>query len=79
MSSLSPVHTIGSQIVEALRLHRKLGARPSARARNDRSVAAGRNPATRDKMIDRYTFEFSGGMRQRGDDRHGAGLQPRKS
>ncbi|MBK1793238.1 ABC transporter ATP-binding protein [Devosia sp. WQ 349] len=63
MSSLSPVHTIGSQIDEVLRLHVKL----SKRAARDRTVELLRqveipNPA---EMADRYTFEFSGGMRQR--------------
>ncbi|MFC0008643.1 ABC transporter ATP-binding protein [Devosia nitrariae] len=63
MSSLSPVHTIGSQIIEALRLHRRLDAR-AARAETVellRQVEI-RDPET---MVDRYTFEFSGGMRQR--------------
>jgi peptide/nickel transport system ATP-binding protein len=63
MSSLSPVHTIGSQIVEALRLHRKLSKREARTATIDllRQVEIP-NP---DRMVDRYTFEFSGGMRQR--------------
>jgi peptide/nickel transport system ATP-binding protein len=63
MSSLSPVHTIGSQIVEALRLHRRLGKRAAREAAIDllRQVEIP-DPG---RMIDRYTFEFSGGMRQR--------------
>jgi peptide/nickel transport system ATP-binding protein len=63
MSSLSPVHTIGSQIIEALRLHRKLDRRAAkAEAINLlRQVEI----ADADTMVDRYTFEFSGGMRQR--------------
>ena len=63
MSSLSPVHTIGSQIMEALRLHRKLSKREARAATIDllRQVEIP-NP---EKMVDRYTFEFSGGMRQR--------------
>ena len=63
MSSLSPVHTIGSQIVEALRLHRKMDKREARTATIDllRQVEI----PDPDKMIDRYTFEFSGGMRQR--------------
>ena len=63
MSSLSPVHTIGAQIVEALQLHRKLDKK-AARAETIellRQVEIA-DPET---MIDRYTFEFSGGMRQR--------------
>ncbi|WP_108397546.1 ABC transporter ATP-binding protein [Devosia submarina] len=63
MSSLSPVHTIGSQIDEMVRLHVGL----DKRAARDRTVELlGQveipNPA---EMANRYTFEFSGGMRQR--------------
>lgn len=63
MSSLSPVHTIGSQIVEALRLHRRLG-KNAARAATIDLLRQVEIPDP-DRMIDRYTFEFSGGMRQR--------------
>ncbi|HEX3350697.1 MAG TPA: ABC transporter ATP-binding protein [Acetobacteraceae bacterium] len=63
MSSLSPVHTIGSQIAESVRLHTRLDAR-AARAR---VVELLRHVEIADpeRMFDRYTFEFSGGMRQR--------------
>jgi peptide/nickel transport system ATP-binding protein len=63
MTSLSPVHTIGSQIVEALRLHRRMDKR-EARAE---AIALLKQVeiANAEAMIDRYTFEFSGGMRQR--------------
>jgi peptide/nickel transport system ATP-binding protein len=63
MSSLSPVHTIGSQIVEALRLHRQMDKK-QARAETIELLRQVEIPNP-DKMIDRYTFEFSGGMRQR--------------
>ncbi len=63
MSSLSPVHTIGSQIVEALRLHRPLTKR-QARAETIELLRQVEIPDPH-KMLDRYTFEFSGGMRQR--------------
>ncbi|MGV3574903.1 MAG: ABC transporter ATP-binding protein [Devosia sp.] len=63
MSSLSPVHTIGSQIVEALRLHRNM-TKAEARAETIELLRQVEIPNP-DKMIDRYTFEFSGGMRQR--------------
>ncbi len=43
MSSLSPVHTIGSQIVEAIRLHTALDRRPG-QAAGDRAAAPGRDP-----------------------------------
>ena len=63
MSSLSPVHTIGDQIVETIRLHEPVTKR-EARAR---AVELLRRVEIRDPegAIDRYTFEFSGGMRQR--------------
>ena len=63
MSSLSPVHTIGSQIVEVLRLHQDMN-RTEAR---ERTIALLRDVEIdrAEEMIDRYTFEFSGGMRQR--------------
>jgi len=63
MSSLSPVHTIGDQIGEAIRLHESV-SRKEARARAIellRKVEIA-NP---DKTVDRYPFEYSGGMRQR--------------
>jgi peptide/nickel transport system ATP-binding protein len=63
MSSLSPVHTIGSQIIEALRLHRRMDRR-QARAETIELLRQVEIPDPQ-KMIDRYTFEFSGGMRQR--------------
>ncbi|MFY7960056.1 MAG: ABC transporter ATP-binding protein [Elsteraceae bacterium] len=63
MSSLSPVHTIGNQIIEALRLHEPL----SKREARDRAIDLLKKveiprPET---AIDRYPFEYSGGMRQR--------------
>ncbi len=63
MSSLSPVHTVGNQIIEVLRLHLKM-SKAEARARCIELLAQVEipNPAV---AIDRYTFEFSGGMRQR--------------
>ncbi|MBR0648813.1 ABC transporter ATP-binding protein [Roseomonas terrae] len=63
MSSLSPVHRIGDQIGEAVRLH--LGvSRREARSRAAELLAQVEIPDPRN-AIDRYTFEFSGGMRQR--------------
>ncbi|MAQ84228.1 MAG: ABC transporter ATP-binding protein [Maritimibacter sp.] len=63
MSSLSPVHTIGSQIVEAIRLHRDVPKKEAKQMAVDslRQVEIP-NP---EKAVDRYAFEFSGGMRQR--------------
>ncbi len=63
MSSLSPVHTIGSQIIEAVRLHAPLDA-AAARLRAIELLAQV-EITDPERMIDRYAFEFSGGMRQR--------------
>jgi peptide/nickel transport system ATP-binding protein len=63
MSSLSPVHTVGSQIIEAVRLHRRVGKR-AARAATIELLRQVELPDP-DRTIDRYTFELSGGMRQR--------------
>ncbi len=63
MSSLSPVHTVGDQIMEVLRLH--LGMKKAeARARAVELLTQVEIPNP-DTAVDRYTFEFSGGMRQR--------------
>ncbi len=63
MSSLSPVHTIGAQIIETIRLHEPI-SKTEARAR---AIELLRRTEIQSPeiAIDRYTFEFSGGMRQR--------------
>ncbi len=63
MSSFSPVHTIGSQIGDVLRLHRGLRGEALRRAMADLLDKVGIPNAAR--AIDRYPHEFSGGMRQR--------------
>jgi peptide/nickel transport system ATP-binding protein len=63
MSSLSPSHTIGNQIDEVIQLHQDLDSK-AARARTAellRQVEIA-DPA---RMAERYSFEYSGGMRQR--------------
>jgi peptide/nickel transport system ATP-binding protein len=63
MSSLSPVHRIGTQIGEALRIHFGiLGNEQRERVLELLRQVEIPRPET---AIDRYTFEFSGGMRQR--------------
>jgi peptide/nickel transport system ATP-binding protein len=63
MSSLSPVHTIGNQIEEALQLHRPTG-REEARALIEAMLArvGFKDPA---RAYGLYSFELSGGLRQR--------------
>ena len=63
MTSLNPVYTVGEQIAEALRLHRKL----SRRAAREGAVEAMREVAIPDpaRRADDYPHQLSGGMRQR--------------
>jgi peptide/nickel transport system ATP-binding protein len=63
MASLSPVYTIGQQIDEAIRLHRPVG-KAEARARAIEVLAQVKIPRP-EHAVNRYPFEFSGGMRQR--------------
>ena len=63
MTALNPVHTVGHQVAEPLRLHRRLSAaeaRKQAIALLDR---VGIPDAAR--RIDAYPHQFSGGQRQR--------------
>ncbi|HXM35957.1 MAG TPA: ABC transporter ATP-binding protein, partial [Pyrinomonadaceae bacterium] len=63
MTSLNPVYTVGEQIAEALRLHRKL-SRKAARAA---AIAAMREVSIPDpaRRVNDYPHQLSGGMRQR--------------
>lgn len=63
MSSLSPVHTIGDQIGETIRLHEKV-SKKEARERTIELLRKVEIPNP-EVAIDRYPFEYSGGMRQR--------------
>ncbi|WP_205857710.1 ABC transporter ATP-binding protein, partial [Phytoactinopolyspora endophytica] len=63
MTSLSPVHTIGGQIVEAVRLHTDLDVE-AAKARTIEALEHVGLPRPADRY-DAYTFQLSGGMRQR--------------
>jgi oligopeptide/dipeptide ABC transporter ATP-binding protein len=63
MTSLNPVFTVGEQIAEALRLHRKLSRADARRA----TIEAMREVAIPDpaRRADDYPHQLSGGMRQR--------------
>ena len=63
MTSLSPVHTIGNQIQEAIRLHQKVDKR-EARKRAIEALRRVQLPQP-ERQIDSYPHELSGGMRQR--------------
>ena len=63
MTSLSPVHTIGNQIVEAIRLHKTKDKREAKQIALDMIDKVGiSNPSQR---FDEYPHQLSGGMRQR--------------
>jgi peptide/nickel transport system ATP-binding protein len=63
MTALNPVHTVGRQIAEPLRLHRGLSA---ARARKEAAALLDRvGIADAARRIDAYPHQFSGGQRQR--------------
>lgn len=61
--SLNPVQTVGSQIAEAYRIHRKAGAREA----RERSLAMLESVQIREpaRVYDLYPHEVSGGMGQR--------------
>jgi peptide/nickel transport system ATP-binding protein len=63
MTSLSPVHTIGNQISEALELHRKI-SKAEARTQTIEMLGLVGFP-TPEHTVDSYPFELSGGLRQR--------------
>jgi oligopeptide/dipeptide ABC transporter ATP-binding protein len=63
MTSLNPVHRIGSQLVEAILLHQDVTKREARTRALDLLKAVGIPRAER--RIDDYPHQFSGGMRQR--------------
>jgi oligopeptide/dipeptide ABC transporter ATP-binding protein len=63
MTSLNPVHTIGQQIAEAVRIHQGLGRR-AAMVRAAEMLRLVRIPDAERRVGD-YPHQFSGGMRQR--------------
>ena len=64
MMSLSPVHNLGNQIVEAIILHQEVSkAEAREKAIEMLDLVGMPQPA---RTIDRYPHELSGGMRQRG-------------
>lgn len=63
MTSLDPLYTIGNQLAEPLRIHKKMSAREAERRAVEMLEMVGiSSPARRLKQ---YPHEFSGGMRQR--------------
>jgi peptide/nickel transport system ATP-binding protein len=63
MSSFSPLHTIGYQIKEVIQLHLNASREKAREMTIDLLERVGIGDAGR--AVDRYPYEFSGGMRQR--------------
>src|SRR6266545_4227878 len=63
MSSFSPVHTIGSQIMEAIQLHQPVTPEQARQQTIELLRLVGIPGA--EQRVDNYPHQFSGGMRQR--------------
>jgi peptide/nickel transport system ATP-binding protein len=63
MTSLSPLHTIGDQISEALLLHRDIEGKAALEVTADMLRMVGFPAPT--EAVHKYPFELSGGLRQR--------------
>ena len=63
MTSLNPLHTIGDQVAESVRIHQG-ATRAAARARAEEMLRLVRIPDAARRLAD-YPHQFSGGMRQR--------------
>ncbi len=63
MTALNPVYTVGDQIMEAVRLHQRVGKK-EARRRAVEMLAKVGIPSP-DQRVDEYPHQLSGGMRQR--------------
>jgi peptide/nickel transport system ATP-binding protein len=63
MAAFSPVHTIGNQIIETIRLHRDVSARAARKIalQQLRNVGV---PAP-EQRLDEFSWQLSGGLRQR--------------
>ena len=63
MTSLSPLHTVGNQVGEALRLHRRVGSAEAIELTQETLRLVGFPDPHR--ALRSYPFELSGGLRQR--------------
>ena len=63
MSSFSPVHTVGSQIVEAIMLHQQVGRREAREKAIEMLRRVG--VSSPEQRIDQLSNQLSGGLRQR--------------
>ena len=63
MTSLSPVHTVGNQVSEAMRLHHDASRHEAVRTTREMLALVGFPEP--DRALNAYPFELSGGLRQR--------------
>lgn len=63
MASFSPLHTIGNQIVEAIRLHRSISRRNARELAIEKLHEVGM--PSPEQRVDAYSWQLSGGLRQR--------------
>jgi peptide/nickel transport system ATP-binding protein len=63
MSSFSPVHTIGNQIIEAIMLHQSIGKKAARDLAHDMLRDVG--IPMPERRLDEYSWQLSGGLRQR--------------
>jgi peptide/nickel transport system ATP-binding protein len=63
MASFSPVHTIGNQVIEAIRLHQSVSKQEAWQLAVERMREVG--VPTPEQRMKAYSWELSGGLRQR--------------
>jgi len=63
MTALNPVYTVGDQIMEAVRLHQKVGKKEARRRAVEMLKKVG--IPSPEQRVDEYPHQLSGGMRQR--------------
>ena len=63
MTSLNPIHRVGTQIIEAIRLHQGVSRKEAMRRTVEMFTKVG--IADSDQRIHSYPYELSGGLRQR--------------
>ncbi|MDQ0350476.1 peptide/nickel transport system ATP-binding protein [Alkalibacillus filiformis] len=63
MTSLDPLYTIGNQLIEAIRMHRKMSKKEAKRKAIDMLNLVGIPRPS--EVVDEYPHQLSGGMRQR--------------
>jgi peptide/nickel transport system ATP-binding protein len=63
MSSFSPVHSVGNQIIEAIRLHQPVGRREARVKTIEMLRRVG--VSSPEQRVDQLAFQLSGGLRQR--------------